>query len=1557
MTDHKTLDGQEVENLLDEALDAIERNELRALRWGYTGSWNAKEDLLALVEGLGDSIGDRREIIGTLLERSLLFRLPGPGDEDIFRTRFAEGVRLLASLKQRLPWQSSWLDAPNLVSDFRVDLRPRRFPRRDQPAEAVLQELAERFNWSDLQRRVAREMLSPGGLPLDLAAFQTRAMEAILHHRRSDQGVIISSGTGSGKTLAYYLPAIASISPLITEQDWTKGVSVYPRNVLLADQFSQVLKLARAASKHLSRPLRIGTMYGPTPFEASENAVRDWDYLGGRRESANAYVCPFLLCPECGNRMVWRSEDLRNRIERLVCERRLLRPRGCNVRVGEEEISLTRQSAQRRPPDLLFTTIETMNQRMSDPWSKHLFGLDDTPGPRPQFILLDEVHTYEGTPGAQAAFVLRRWRHAVGSNVRWVGLSATLGEAESFFSQLTGVAEHLIREVAPNPDEFEVEAAEYQVLLRGDPVSQAALLSTSIQASFLLSRLLDPPSGMGSGGRAGERLFVFTDDLDVTNRLFDNLRDAERPAPRSWERSSSPHPPLAALREPKDNPERLAAGQDWRSLQRIGWDLNEPLEISRTSSQDSGVSDQSDIVVATGALEVGFNDLRVGGVLQHKSPRGISSFVQRKGRAGRTRIMRPWMLTILSDYGRDRVTYQEYEQLFDPLVPHQRLPIQNGHIRRIQAGFAFVDWLAKSHPVAKHPKLKGWWWWAVNGPPGRRQDRRRQQEATLKLLDDLYAGNKRLVDSLASHLRGALKLDDEELDDVLWRPPRSLMMEFLPTLRRRLAGDWQLAVPTSHEARDVHSQEGPPRPMPDFLPSSLFQDLNLPEVAIELPFRDSKTNSTPESMMIDHALRHLAPGRVTRRFAHNSPGVHHWIPVPVTDNGETHKLAIDEYAVEFSHVTDAPIMQQDRVAPVPIYRPWKLRISEARTPQSPHRTQRQLGSEPVILPSSNARMNWSNQIMSYNRALAIKPEHDRTWNSLVDAVEFFLHERHAPVTVRRFALGATAEVRRAFQGKQSATDPRDRTLTVHTEFRAPGTNGGPAGVGFEAEVDAMCVRFRLPEIEDLLIDAQDAPSLPSWRVAFLRDRIQTDSELPESANTFLRGWLHQILFSALVEIAADHDCGLDEALEVIVGEGMRSAFQRVMDTIFGVRPDADSIDIDEIDEEESAGLLRERISLLVDDECVIVRLGELASVLWKAEPEAFAEWLSSRLHETLGEATLAACFDVAPRHVTEDSLLLDLGRGIPGKAAPSETVEVWITESAIGGAGAIEAIEAANATEPRRFLRALEAALVPGGAEITSVGLDRTVELAIQHTETAEAIRDVRVQRNPERREQALGRLYAHLSRAGIFMDHGTSVALNQRLLRDGTDTSTDELLNDLREYWSSLERRLGVAIDLRIFCYLGARSQRFNERVAALVERNTGREASLAEQVGVLAGLLWPRPHEARRRVFESWSPFRERGFTDQALARELIIAEQSQSVAFGEPEWYAGLRTALRNMNIACLRVDRSDVPSLTSELLRIIAEPVDVGFLQFFPTIEQVRWDGSHLLVTLVLQESIS
>ena len=191
--------------------------------------------------------------------------------------------------------------------------------------------------------------------------------------------------------------------------------------------------------------------------------------------------------------------------------------------------------------------------------------------------------------------------------------------------------------------------------------------------------------------------------------------------------------------------------------------------IGRTSSQDPSVEKTSNVVVATASLEVGFDDDSVGAVLQHKSPHSDAAFVQRRGRAGRPRAMRPWTAIVLSDYGRDRNTYQSYDRLFDPHLAPRALPTANPTVLRMQAVFSLLDWIAKKNDVRFNV-------WRVLTKPVDPSDQkhRAEQLKLVNILEDLVT-KRAARDALSKHLQWALGIDSEVVETILWDPPRPLL--------------------------------------------------------------------------------------------------------------------------------------------------------------------------------------------------------------------------------------------------------------------------------------------------------------------------------------------------------------------------------------------------------------------------------------------------------------------------------------------------------------------------------------------------------------------------------------------------------------------------------------------------------------------------------------------------------------------------------------------------------------------------------------------------------------
>lgn len=1501
-------------------LDRIEALEMRSLAWGFTSGSLTEDEALGLLGG-----GLRAEdALEELLEARLVSEQTSLSGGRRYRSRIAEAVRLIAANRQLFP-NKPWQGAPRLVADFRIDRRRRRFPRRDRRPDDVLANSGEIIAPTTIRRAIWSSLTGHPGM--HLAAFQERAAVR-LSLRVEDGGTIVTAGTGSGKTIAFYIPAMLAIGEVIGPERWVKALAIYPRVELLKDQFAEAFRMARAIDSALAsngkRPLSIGALFRATPRQSSAKELRDHGWTQRGRD----WACPWMRCPSCDGEMLWRGADLDAAKERLTCARP-----GCGSQADDRHIVLTRQRIQQQPPDLLFTTTEILNQRMSDQWTRPVFGIGT--GRKPFLALLDEVHTYAGTGGAQAALTLRRWRHLLGAPVHWAGLSATLGDAARFFADLTGASTDRVVEISPTSDEFEEAGAEYQLVLRGDPASRASLLSTTIQTAMLVSRVLDPPGARAASGAFGRRAFLFTDDLDVTNRLFDDLRDAE--AYTIFGNPDQNRLPLAALRAAgTDDRPRDLEGQRWRMCEDIGHALDQRLIIGRTTSQDAGVTPNANIIVATSALEVGFNDPDVGAIIQHKAPRGMASFLQRKGRAGRDRAMRPIAVTVLSDYGRDRALYQSYERLFDPQLEPQYLPVGNPYVLKMQATFAFFDWLAAETAGFE----KAWAWDILSRPIDQPSTSVAAVLQRVKAkLGRLVRGDDAEIDSLRAHLMGALRIDEETAQELLWGAPRSLLLEAAPTLVRRLFRRWRLAFPVGETSLDLHE---PYHPLPDFVPRNLFSDLNLPEVRVLVPPATANHDWRTELLPVLQALRQLVPGRVTRRFAFERGGLSHWVPVnpaiPVQER------RISDYAQEHEFVGEFTATINDRGddGPLLVFRPWTVRLEKVARSEA--------------LPSSNAQLTWRTDIVARGDPVSVPVSPRSAWRPFVSSVDFYLHRFRASAAVRRFAPIAHATVR---------TLKDEFTVALH--FRSDDNRA--AAIGFEIEVDGFRLDLVLPSGEQSCASLLSPQTLRGSRLAYLRELFRDDSRLPPELNTFQRDWLFHMLVAVLAAGVASGREVASVADDLLSESRIDDVFRGVMHGYFGPLPLTLPEDADEDYEEhgseaeddqaESSALqalhaaprLQKALaSHLARPE---VREGLRAIVREALTPDlsAFDSWLRRLVLETLGEAMLQACIAAAPRQATLDNLLVDVR-----EASEDRPASIWITETTLGGAGVLQSFAERFAGEPNSFFNAVEAALAPTDFELVDGGLRRILSLAVAEQDVRSGMTRLRATESHSESVAIWRELSLALTKhGGVDLSHALVAALNSRLLRPGAGPAFDELLAGLTTHWDSLENRLGMAVGLREFAHAVGSDNVWGDRVQAFIAANLpGAAAANVSVFAAVFGMLWPRESEVRRTSLSAYNPYRAARATDPAVVRELLLRRTVRTVDLSTPIWKEELSAALADDGACRLRASATQTRKLRAALVMLAATPADVGVLQFFPVVERIQRGEDCVLVDLLLRE---
>jgi hypothetical protein len=1512
-------------DFLLQCLDKIEQKETRLLVWGIVDSSFEKADLEEFLDPFldkylnagNDHYFTSAEIVETLCDKGLLHRFSRNGFE-YYRSRMAETVRLMSRLRQLFPRHrdvNGWQQGATLVADYRFLRRRRKFPRREVSIVDVLTQLG---SISGLTHQVEiLEQLLNRSKDIFLAGFQVRGNYRILKNcvEGRSSGTIVSSGTGSGKTLAFYLPALTQITNIILGESsslrWVKALAIYPRNELLKDQFSEVYAETRRLDKYLSgkgkRKLQIGAFFGPTPFSAeSINS----EQAGWKRISAG-YACEYIRCPkrDCHDGvLVWRDGDRERNIERLNCT-------SCGYKIDEDEIILTRKRLQCTPPDILFSSTEMLNQRMSDSWSRHLFGL----GPRairaPHFLLLDEVHTYVGMHGAQVAYLIRRWRHLVQQNVTFVGLSATLKEAPTFFADLVGLKEEQVEEVSPKVEELEDRGAEYLLALRGDPVSRRSLLSTTIQTTILAARVLDPQGKGQSSGVFGSKVFVFTDDIDVTNRLYFNTLDAE-----GRDSFGNPDPQkqvggLAVLRQSSLNNLRYDYGQDWKLCEDLGHDLSMRLGVGRTTSQDPGVHVNRDIIVATGALEVGYNDPMVGIVIQHKAPRDMAQFIQRKGRAGRPMKMRPWTIAVLSDYGRDRLAYQGYDLLFDPELSARNLPISNRYIQRMQVVYALIDYLGV---CLQGIHDRGSVWQELSRPNKNVNSRTRIIEL-IKQIKNLLQSDQ-MQNDFRSFIQKSLCLgvtqnEQETSLSLLWDHPRSLLTTVLPTALRRLATNW---TKDSVEGEDYYVANSP---LPEFIPGNLFSDLNLPDVEIIMPPQKKGANDFIATMPIFQAMRDFAPGRVSRRFTILHKYVRHWLhPKQITPQEGEHLLDVSEIG-DLVELGIFEAIEDQELRAIPVYRILKLR------PNIP---------PPVINDTSNARMEWSTQVVTNSIHSPIEIPKNCGWEQRIEGIEFYLHNNQNPVEVRRFTTGSRATI----------SHRNGNPFQANFRFVK---NQKSVALGVTQFVDGILFRLKIP---DTLWDDAAGYDSAKWRALRTTrffDLAWKGDVLSRIESPFARDWLAQIYMSALVSQALKQEVSLEKASERLRIGSTELGLLEVLEIIF----QSNILDNGtESVENENQDRLREELSALISNPEYVRELENLGELcLWGEVDSSWQPWLRKHYTATVAAAIFQAVESLCPDLDTE-TLIVDIEHY--HKKNIESIDEIWITEKNVGGCGVIEEIVVRFGEDPRRFFGLVDSSLQPTEFELIDKQLVKILSSAIDESGTfGELFKHVRATSSLEA-EGYYKKLRKSMQEDGFILFHSFFSALNNRVLRPGSSNKTDRFLFKAISYWQEQENRVGIEIDARVISYILSDWTDIDEILSVentsemIVDKRRWR-------FNTAYGLLWPRGIHIRQKnlsIYNSFSDFpqTERLFFDKERDSKAPLLQVN------EENWQSKCRRILSENAVLRIICPNEDKYKLKAIFNFFMTNPIEDDYLLLYPRMKSIQQNINDIVIVVEIAEAI-
>lgn len=270
---------------------------------------------------------------------------------------------------------------PRLRDDLEAGLSEERRVRRGP----ILQASPPYRPGATVRQLVDDAVLHPGlldsstsVLPPDRPLY--RHQEAALRAARSGRNLLVATGTGSGKTECYLLPVL---DHLLRERDagtlGTPGVRallLYPMNALANDQMK-----------------RLRDLFAPFP------EVTFGRYVGATPHERDQAVTQF--------RQQHHAEPPPNEL-------------------------VDRESMKAAPPHVLLTNYAMLEYLLLRPADSPFF--DGGTGRRWRFVVLDEIHVYDGARGAEMGMLLRRVRDRVHDSRRGAlqcfGTSATLGRGE-----------------------------------------------------------------------------------------------------------------------------------------------------------------------------------------------------------------------------------------------------------------------------------------------------------------------------------------------------------------------------------------------------------------------------------------------------------------------------------------------------------------------------------------------------------------------------------------------------------------------------------------------------------------------------------------------------------------------------------------------------------------------------------------------------------------------------------------------------------------------------------------------------------------------------------------------------------------------------------------------------------------------------------------------------------------------------------------------------------------------------------------------------------------------
>lgn len=450
--------------------------------------------------------------------------------------------------------------------------------------------------------------------PLDFQVQSWRTVEELEAARRADnraKAAVFSAPTGFGKTEAFLGP----LYQLLQSGRQNSTIIVYPRRALLQNQLERVLEHIHTMRDGGPSDLSVGVYIGGMPYRMEDVEDNDtcFERSGGttRFKLANCW---------CGTEDTSHAFEFNgtSKAYTLTCEH------DDNHSFTNRDLMLSRTAIKKDPPDILLTTLESLELFALKPNYDIVDNVDS--------IVLDEVHLYTGLRGAHASKIINNLNEITDQPLLWLGASATIDSPTKFAKKLFDLSEHDIEAQKPPESDYDDSHGDFEnyyflISPEEGPGASAMMIQQLMFIGHSLMAKTDGDRG---------KILSFIDSISQINQKQTQLVDADHHR-KLWQYHRSG--------DGYDNWNRVA--------DEMGFDfLDDELTFEPVYSDsgfDAEAAASSDVLLSTSFLEVGIDVGDISVVTQYRTPQNLSSFIQRTGRAAREEEMDSHIFVFLSN--------------------------------------------------------------------------------------------------------------------------------------------------------------------------------------------------------------------------------------------------------------------------------------------------------------------------------------------------------------------------------------------------------------------------------------------------------------------------------------------------------------------------------------------------------------------------------------------------------------------------------------------------------------------------------------------------------------------------------------------------------------------------------------------------------------------------------------------------------------------------------------------------------------------------------------------